>query len=703
MKRLKHHWFTRVFFISCFVLLCNLGLADDTCVLTESTDDGPFTFTAPVVPVTRTTSSNRVYLAFFRPGEGNFWEGNVIKLGISANNEIVDFNDNPALSSESSLAWALKEDAVPFWETIGWADPLKRNYILNSDRNIYTYLGTSGNLTASANAFTPSNPGLTAAVLGDPTHTPEEIIDYIRGADVFDEDDDEDILENRKVITGDVIHSEPLVVDYNESLAVIYFGSNDGMLHAVKDSKSTAPESDDGTEMWAFIPPDQLHRLKDIKEGDAHQYFVDSSPKAHIKDVNGNGIIEVDVDSDDDGDIDDDDKDQVILVCGERKGGTSYFALDVTDPYTPVFRWRINRNNDTEALNLPPAAGPDVIIPELGESWSEPRFGFVKTTVDDENDGTPVPVFFIGGGYSPDNSVGSAVLAVSVLSGAVVKKFSGITNMNYSFPSSVSIVDADSDGYVDKLYVGDLGGQMWRFGRFTDSGENPLGFPNSDENINNWRSHILFSAGCGETSCNNGVDDNSNGVMDEWRKFFYPPSVTLENGYDLVFMGTGDREDLCNTISSDRIYAVKDSHDSGTFTAGDLIDVTDNQGTTPDFSVHQGWYIRLAEGEKVSSEGVVFFKTFYVTTYLPGVGGTLYALNYKTGDSASGFLDRKVWQGDGILSKPVIVINDEGQKLLASIGESQPDNESQSVGPGILVIEPTAPPSNFFYLWWKEL
>ena len=57
--------------------------------------------------------------------------------------------------------------------------------------------------------------------------------------------------------------------------------------------------------------------------------------------MNGNGIIEVDVDSDDDGDIDDDDKDQVILVCGERKGGTSYFALDVTDPYTPVFRWRI--------------------------------------------------------------------------------------------------------------------------------------------------------------------------------------------------------------------------------------------------------------------------------------------------------------------------------------------------------------------------
>ena len=41
------------------------------------------TFTAPVVPVTRTTSGDRIYMAFFKPGEGNFWEGNVTKFGIS--------------------------------------------------------------------------------------------------------------------------------------------------------------------------------------------------------------------------------------------------------------------------------------------------------------------------------------------------------------------------------------------------------------------------------------------------------------------------------------------------------------------------------------------------------------------------------------------------------------------------------------------
>ncbi len=29
------------------------------------------------------------------------------------------------------------------------------------------------------------------------------------------------------------------------------------------------------------------------------------------------------------------DGDKVIIVCGERKGGTGYFALDVTDPSSP--------------------------------------------------------------------------------------------------------------------------------------------------------------------------------------------------------------------------------------------------------------------------------------------------------------------------------------------------------------------------------
>jgi type IV pilus assembly protein PilY1 len=310
----------------------------------------------------------------------------------------------------------------------------------------------------------------------------------------------------------------------------------------------------------------------------------------------------------------------------------------------------------------------------------------VKTS-DTDTDGTPV--FFIGGGYSSDNSAGKAVLAINVFTGGVVQKFSNINGMTYSIPSSVTIVDGDSNGFVDKVYVGDLGGQMWRFGKFTDKLDNPLEFPYTDENIKNWTNqtaHILF------------LSDPAHG-----RKFFYPPSVTLEWGYDLVFMGTGDREDPCNTISSDRIYSVKDAHSSTTLTESDLIDVTESTAMLPDLNIHQGWYIRLAEGKKVLSEGVVFLKTYYVTTFLPGQGGALYALNYKTGEAAYGSL-RVIGQADGLLSKPVVVINKTDQKLLVSASRINADGGgSESVGPGILAIEPSAPSANFFYLWWREL
>lgn len=770
MKGLKHKWITSFVFMACFILVFHMSFADDTCLFT--TDGGPYTFTAPVVPVSKTTSSNRVYLTFFYPGEGNFWAGNVVKFGINEENQIVDAlydPDKPEHSNPESpynrlvldLNGVIKEGAVPYWATIDWADPTKSdyNYILNSDRNIYTYLDSSTDMTAAANAFIPTNPNLTPAVLGNPTHTLEEIIGYIRGADVFDEDNNKNTQENRAVITGDVQHSEPLVVQYNypdnsskTSKTMVYFGSNDGMLHAVLDTEiaTDGKEVEKGTEAWAFIPPDQLHKLKDIIEGDVHQYFVDSSPKTYFKDVNSNGVI------------DSGDGDKIILVCGERKGGTSYFALDITDPFAPVFLWRINQYDDAKVgtLELVDVTGtfgdgevltgssggsatvegapvgnflryelrthnftvgevvtgvpsgatgtivsitnyaPDVIISELGQTWSEPRFGLVKTWDDEDeehDDGTPV--FFIGGGYSSDNSAGKAVIAVNVFTGAVENKFSNITGMNYSIPSSVTLVDGDSNGFVDKVYVGDLGGQMWRFGKFTDSKGVDLEFPYTDENIMNWTNqaaHILF------------LSDPAHG-----RKFFYPPSVTLEWGYDLVFMGTGDREDPCNTSSSDRIYAVKDMHVFITLDESDLVNVTNTEAPVPDLNkegdvdgndlIDQGWYIRLAEGEKVLSEGVVFLKTYYVTTFLPGQGGKLYALNYKTGEAVYRSL-RVIGEADGFLSKPVVVINKTDQKLLVSASRINPgEGGSESVGPGILAIEPSAPSANFFYLWWREL
>jgi hypothetical protein len=748
--------------------------------------DATSSFTAPVVPVTRTTSGNRIYMAFFKPKESKFWEGNVTKFGIADDNTIIDANGNPATWPNG----AIREDAIPYWQTKDWADPTKTNYYIhNASRNIYTYLRENKDITHPHNAFIADNDRLTVGILGNPTLTKTEIVNYVRGADVFDEDSDGNIDENRMVITGDVLHSEPAVVNYKypngTSETIVYFGANDGMLHAVLDQ--TDPnvnvendETNHGTEAWAFIPPDQLHRLKDMVEGLDHQYYVDSSPKSYFYDVDNDGLVDIS------------DGDQIILICGERKGGTSYFALDVTDPMNPKYMWRIDQSNTKNGIltlkdvefnngglfqngdplriwdgqgnwgpdiaayvdgtlsgfllsyengaitfevgqlvsNLTPAiwddykdggtstpfilgmidsiinTDPDVIIAELGESWSEPEFGLVKIP-DPDTTVTPVPVFFIGAGYSSDNSSGAAVLAINVFTGQVVKKFkndASISGMDYSIASTVTAIDEDGNGFVDKVYVGDLGGQIWRIGKF-----NPLNFPESDENIMSWTAQVLFV---------------SDPVYEG--KFYYPPSVTFEKGYDLVFAGTGNREDACNPNSSDRIYSIKDTHTNSLLTEYDLVDVTDPTAPVPNLDKtgdvdgnsynDEGWYVRLASGEKVLAEGIVFYKTFYLTTFtpnndpcLPGGYGKAYALNYKTAAAVIDFdndtnKERSIDIGGGIPSKVVTVITDSGSvKLLISVGSANPDANSQSFAAGVVTIDPLVPPVNFFYMWWREV
>src|SRR5210317_2012912 len=121
MKKTGHYGLTTLFVIFCLVYMGYPVLADDTCVFSVTGDilSRTTTFMAPVVPAARTTTSgDKIYMAFFKPSKGNFWEGNVTKYGISTDNQIVDANGDPATWSNG----AMRDDAVPYWATIDWAD-----------------------------------------------------------------------------------------------------------------------------------------------------------------------------------------------------------------------------------------------------------------------------------------------------------------------------------------------------------------------------------------------------------------------------------------------------------------------------------------------------------------------------------------------------------------------------------------------------
>jgi len=697
-------------------------------------------FVAPVVPVSpenRTYSGSRVYLGFFKPISQKPWDGNLKKYGINSSLEIVDSTGAVATNSDGSF----KDTAISYWsETAdggtvksgGAGELLWSRDFTTSPRSIYTYNGTTTSLTDATNAFTVANTGLA-----------QQLIDFVKGTDSYDDDGDGNTTEKRDWLLGDILHSKPLVINYstytftsaNESdcsvnKTVVYVGANDGMLHAFKDC--------DGSEAWAFIPQDLLANLSYLR-GQTHTYFVDSSASLYKYDKDGDGNIETA------------DNDKAIIIFGERRGGGLdaaptkgyYYALDVSDPAAPVYMWRFS-NSVTSTADAEDA------FAELGETWSEPKIAKMKISVS----GTDVEkiVAIIGAGYDnihEDTRYGAtqtfsnaaSVVTTATGSGANIssgsvsassltdpkgrgiyvvevakldsastppgaplftdsgRKIWGYTYadnsaMTFSIPSEVSALDTDYDGYVDRLYVGDTGGNIWRFNVSSNS-------------TASWSARKIFSANPG-----------SGGSTDVGRKIFYKPSVSYEIGYQMLFFGTGDREHPLNWYDAtdnpiiDRMYGIKDKDSDQTTTVVEnhathgLVDVTENylQACTTDCSQLNtilsnldtlfGWYIKLNEtftsngvtysGEKVLAPALVFNKVAYYTTYAPStvvVGdpclpgnlgiGRLYAVDYKTGEAVMNYDTGNTSDGANTRS-----VNAEGQALLRS-------DRVQTLGSGI--------------------
>ncbi len=66
--------------------------------------------------------------------------------------------------------------------------------------------------------------------------------------------------------------------------------------------------------------------------------------------------------------------------------------------------------------------------------------------------------------------------------------------MNYSMPASPAIVDTDNDGFIDTAYIGDLGGNMWRF-KFCRYGDMPdCGISGE---TTNWSGGLFFDSSSG--------------------------------------------------------------------------------------------------------------------------------------------------------------------------------------------------------------
>lgn len=602
-----------------------------------------YSFSQSSIQSSRTADENYLYEGSFQPVTGDpFWLGHLKKFNINADGAV------------GTLVW----DAGALLQAAA-----------DSSRTINTY--KSGALTAfTTGNITPTNLGVAANADRD------AVVGYIRGNATYNQD---------AWKLGDVFRSTPITVgtpsaffadsrdtssnanhnnafaqfraDHTRSSALgnrlILAGANDGQLHAFKTS--------DGSEAWSFIPPNFLPKLKNIAHADhptslAHSYFVDGP--VTVADTwlgAGSGTNKSSADW------------QTILVFGEGRGGVGaqwsssascdsgfnsvynatgsftnycgYYAFNLNDSLNPVYKWHLGFDSSRIANQAP----------YLGDPWSKIMTGRVLIN------GNERWVGFFGAGYNAANCAGGGTcdtrgkgfFVVDLTNGQILWSYTYADNaaLTYSMPASPAIVDTDNDGFYDTVYLGDLGGSMWRFKMCTSSDA-------SSCSTANWSGGQFFASASADSDV---------------RSIYTTPAVIKDaSGKIWVFWGTGDKNDPTNASAQERFFGLQDDRVTS-YALGQLDNIT--SGTYSITSTNKGWYINLSSGEKVLSDSTVFGGVVYFTTFTPSAstdpcqqGGTanLYAISSGSGSGSLPGAQRKMNVGSGIPSAPIVSLRPGG-------------------------------------------
>ena len=501
------------------------------------------------------------------------------------------------------------------------------------------------------------------------------LINWVRGDDnQEDENANASTTDVRASIHGDVLHSRPAVVNYNrhgnDDDVYVYYGSNDGVLRAVKggfdqsDAATTAAEPLPGQEAWGFIPEEFFSKFQRLRNNEPNigsnnkkPYFMDGTIGVLVEDNSGPGgefvpddLIDVTVD-------DNNNPDKVHLFISMRRGGRFIYALDVSAPADPKLLWK--------------KSSSDAGFGELGYTWSAPNVFRAAA-----NSGDPMIIF--GAGYDPDvedidpaeidartattvthtggavetRTMGRGIFVVDADDGDIIWQagpssvtpvgshpYVVVDGMDYAIPSDVVVISNRVGSVDNRAYVGDTGGNMWRIDM-------------DDVDPDEWK--VTKLASIADESGLADADPDPSGL----RKFLFPPDVVYsDDGYDAVLVGSGDREHPFDETVVNRFYMFKDvgtdadtplidttvDDDGGitvqitndsTLSESDLFDATSNciqsgadcsgSGDEADSTTAasalasaNGWFITLGTGEKVVGNSVTLNNITFFNTNQP--------------------------------------------------------------------------------------
>jgi Tfp pilus tip-associated adhesin PilY1 len=506
----------------------------------------------------------------------------------------------------------------------------------------------------------------------------------------------------RPWLLGDIFHSNPVLVGppalflnepsyetFEETYAtrdrVMYAGTNDGFLRGFLagewNGAASPPAYTHGTgeEVFGFMPWPGRQNVKNLPNdtGNRDLYFVDGSPSVADAWFYTNATSAAKADNGSEW--------HTVLIGGMRQGGETYYALDISDPNAlsyPEYLWEFPRED-----------APASIKDFVGQTWSEPILTKVRVKVGaNHNDGKGFErwvAIFAGGyhptgdpnnfaSYDPNATKGRAIFIVDIKTGEIVasKQYDPGAlagdpqrDMLYAIASTPAVYDLDFDGYADVIYVGDLGGNMWKW-VIHEIGEDRVndGTGLTSQPDSQWPFKKFFQAPS---------------YQGYFKSFFFPAAATFKSGKLWLAFGSGERTNLAflgdeNKVGdNNRFYAMMDldpleqeAAPYATLIESDLADVTNDESCVA-LSGERGYYFIGEEGEKFVTNVDIFFYYVFVGSYIPTenpdpceTGGiaTLYVFKIHCGE---GFFtegadpDRDLDVGTGMPTDPRITIGTE--------------------------------------------
>jgi len=480
---------------------------------------------SPNLPFTGASFGKQTYIGTFQPPKsgGPIWGGDLLMFGTRETAgvvKIIDKSGNEASSLDSASAQWSTSDML---KAKAWAS-----------RTLLTRLPKATALSVFSDqgaAYTDPTTGLKNFVAQQPANplapgSAEQlyVIQKAMGGNATNGTTRPADADNRQDIMGDIINSSPSALEFNYSdyesdlpaslkavggnrFRLILVGTNQGWLHGfgevtkvttVTDGYGVVQEIVTGAvdELWAFMPTDFLPYLNDVygmsTAGKQHQFMVDGTPGIYHLDLppgtggSANGVV------------DKSGNERALAIVGLRKGGRSYYALDLKNPFKPELKWSVVPDEADSFPNINLSTMGDAalktLVANMGYSTCTPGIGRVAFT----KNGSTVPTLrdavFIGGGDSNQTvekkfldgtgktiPLGRSLLALDVNSGEVLAAVDmtavpGVTTTlgPPATPSTCSVGPIPAgvipfefilnSGMAQRAYFMDFNGGLWCWG-----------------------------------------------------------------------------------------------------------------------------------------------------------------------------------------------------------------------------------------------